>query len=56
MGMPNDISTQLFHRPDYLTVNFSGKTVIVTGSNVGFGKEAVKHLVRLDAEKVIVYV
>ncbi|KAL9075460.1 MAG: hypothetical protein Q9161_001532 [Pseudevernia consocians] len=56
MGMLNDISTQLFHRPDCPTANFSGKTVIITGSNVGLGKETVKHLVRLDAEKVIIAV
>ncbi len=56
MGALNDISTQLFHRPEYPTANFSGKTVIVTGSNVGLGKEAVKHFVRLRAEKVIMAV
>ena len=56
MGMLNDIGTQLFHRPDYPTANFSGKTIIVTGSNVGLGKEAVKHFVRLKAKKVIVAV
>ena len=56
MGMLNDIGTQLFHRPDYPTANFSGKTIIVTGSNVGLGKEAVNHFVRLKAKKVIVAV
>ena len=56
MGMLNDIRTQLFHRPDYPTADFSGKTIIVTGSNVGLGKEAVRHFVRLKAEKVIIAV
>lgn len=54
MGIPNDISTHLFHRPDYPTFDLSGKTIIATGSNVGLGKEAVKNLVRLNAEKVII--
>ena len=56
MGVFNDISTQLFHRPEYPTADFSGKTIIVTGSNVGLGKEAVKHFVRLGAKKVIMAV
>ena len=56
MGILNDISTQLFHRPDYPTADFSGKTIIVTGSNVGLGKEAVKHFVRLRAKKIIIAV
>ena len=56
MGVFNDISIQLFHRPEYPTADFSGKTIIVTGSNVGLGKEAVKHFVRLGAKKVIMAV
>ena len=56
MGVIDDISTQLFHRPEYPTADFSGKTIIVTGSNVGLGKEAVKHFVRLKAKKVIMAV
>ena len=56
MGILNDVYTQLFHRPDFPTADFSGKTIIVTGSNVGLGKEAVKHFIRLNAEKVLVAV
>ena len=56
MGILNDVYTQLFHRPDFPTADFSGKTIIVTGSNVDLGKEAVKHFIRLNAEKVIVAV
>lgn len=56
MGAFNDVSTQIFHRPEYPTTDFSGKTIIVTGSNVGLGKEAVKHFVRLNAKTVIVAV
>ncbi|KAK5275948.1 hypothetical protein LTR16_011942, partial [Cryomyces antarcticus] len=31
----------------------TGKTIIVTGANVGLGFEAAKHFVRLGAEKVV---
>lgn len=40
-------------KPEVPTADFSGKTVIVTGANVGLGKEAVKHFVRQGASKVI---
>ena len=56
MGALNDISIQLFHKPEYPAADFSGKTIIVTGSNVGLGKEAVKNFVRLKAAKVIIAV
>ena len=36
--------------------DFSGQTVIVTGSNVGLGLEAARHFVRLHADKVILAV
>lgn len=49
----NDITSQIGTRPPYPNTDFSGKTVIVTGTNVGLGKEAVRHFVRLNAEKVI---
>ena len=48
--------SQFFIHPKYPTESFSGKTVIVTGSNVGLGKEAARHFTRLDAEKVILAV
>ena len=56
MTVLGDIHTQLFTRPPYPTADFSGKTIIVTGSNVGLGKEAVRHFVRLKAAKVIIAV
>lgn len=37
----------------YPTESFDGKTVIVTGSNVGLGLEAARHFARLGASKVI---
>ncbi|ETS85489.1 hypothetical protein PFICI_03514 [Pestalotiopsis fici W106-1] len=36
--------------------SFAGQTIIVTGSNTGLGLEAARHLVRLEAAKVILAV
>ncbi|KAH6638350.1 hypothetical protein C7974DRAFT_432994 [Boeremia exigua] len=38
------------------TYDYTGKTVIVTGSNVGLGKEAARHFTRLGASTVILAV
>jgi NAD(P)-dependent dehydrogenase (short-subunit alcohol dehydrogenase family) len=38
------------------TASFAGKTVIVTGSNIGLGKEAARHFTRLGAETVVLAV
>ena len=35
---------------------FTGQTIIVTGSNTGLGLEAARHLSRLNAEKIILAV
>jgi len=48
--------SQLAVTVEYPSTDFSGKTVIVTGSNVGLGFEAAKHFVRLKAKKVILAV
>lgn len=48
--------SQLVVRPTYPTNSYTGQTVIVTGSNVGLGKEAARHLARLGATKVILAV
>ncbi|TEY86440.1 hypothetical protein BOTCAL_0008g00140 [Botryotinia calthae] len=45
-----------FTKLPYPQKSFAGKTIIVTGSNVGLGLEAARHLVRLDAAKVILAV
>lgn len=45
--------SQWFITPPYPTQSFAGQTVIVTGSNVGLGKESARHIVSLGAEKVI---
>ncbi|KAJ4386429.1 hypothetical protein N0V93_009324 [Gnomoniopsis smithogilvyi] len=42
-----------FRRLPYPKDDFTGQTIIVTGSNVGLGFEAARHFVRLNAAKVI---
>ncbi|KAJ2902197.1 NAD(P)-binding protein [Zalerion maritima] len=42
-----------FTKLPYPTQDYTGKTVIVTGANVGLGLEAARHFVRLNAAKVI---
>jgi retinol dehydrogenase-12 len=46
----------LFAKYPYPDVDCTGKTIIVTGANIGLGKEAVRHFVRLNACKVILAV
>ncbi|USP75396.1 retinol dehydrogenase 12 [Curvularia clavata] len=48
--------SQLFVKLPYPQGNFSGKTIIITGSNVGLGKEAARHYARLGANKLILAV
>ena len=45
--------SQFFVKPPYPTQSFTGRTVLITGANVGLGKEAARHFTRLGAEKVI---
>jgi retinol dehydrogenase 12 len=47
------LKDQLFFTPPDPTQDFTGQTVIVTGSNVGLGLEAARHITRLNAAKVI---
>jgi retinol dehydrogenase-12 len=49
----NFIHTQLILTIPKPTTSFASKTVIITGASSGLGKEAAKHIVRLDASKVI---
>lgn len=48
--------SQFFKKPVYPTDSCSGKTVIVTGSNVGLGKEAARHYARLGVSTLILAV
>jgi NAD(P)-dependent dehydrogenase (short-subunit alcohol dehydrogenase family) len=50
------LRSQLFVTPAYPTTSCAGQTIIVTGSNVGLGKEAARHFTRLGASKVILAV
>ncbi|KAK2032057.1 short chain dehydrogenase [Colletotrichum zoysiae] len=45
-----------FKKLPYPAEDCAGRTVIVTGSNVGLGLEAARHFVRLNAAKVILAV
>lgn len=56
MGFWIDWTRGQFSTLPYPTKSFAGKTVIVTGSNVGLGLEGARHIVRLGAEKVILAV
>ena len=47
---------QLFTAPHYPKHSVQDQTIIVTGSNVGLGLEAARHLVRMGAETVILAV
>ena len=48
--------SQFFVTPPYPDHDFSGQTVIVTGSNTGLGFEAARHFARLRCEKLILAV
>ncbi|KAJ0328991.1 hypothetical protein COL922a_013039 [Colletotrichum nupharicola] len=48
--------SQLFFEPRAPTTLFTDQVIIVTGSNVGLGYEAVRHFVRLNAARVILAV
>jgi NAD(P)-dependent dehydrogenase (short-subunit alcohol dehydrogenase family) len=50
------LQSQLFVSLPKPTASFAGKTVIVTGSNVGLGKEAARHYAGLGASTVILAV
>lgn len=50
------VHSQLRVTPAQPSHTFRGQTVIVTGSNIGLGKEAARHIARLGAEKLILAV
>jgi len=53
--MFEDLRLQFTKLP-YPVVDCTGKTIVVVGSNIGMGKEAVRHFARLNASKVIIAV
>ena len=50
------LKSQLWTTLPYPTSDFSGQTVIVTGSNTGLGKEAARHIARLGATRIVLAV
>ncbi|KAK4496367.1 hypothetical protein PRZ48_012347 [Zasmidium cellare] len=48
--------SQATYRAPLPTESFEGQTIIVTGANAGLGRDAVRHLVRLNASRVILAV
>ncbi|KAH8649299.1 short-chain dehydrogenase/reductase, partial [Xylariales sp. PMI_506] len=50
------LSSQLFRTVPYPTQSFAKQTVIITGSNVGLGLEAARHVYRLGCAKLILAV
>jgi NAD(P)-dependent dehydrogenase (short-subunit alcohol dehydrogenase family) len=50
------IYSQFFASLPYPTGSYRGKTVVITGSNVGLGKEAARHFARLGVSKLILAV
>lgn len=47
---------QLIKSMKYPTDSYAGKTIIITGSNTGLGKEAARHYVRLGVSRLILAV
>lgn len=56
MTFPSFLYSQLIQRLPYPDHSFASKTVIITGSNVGLGKEAARHVVRLGVSTLILAV
>jgi retinol dehydrogenase-12 len=48
------IRTQLTPLPPVKPVDLSGRTVVVTGANVGLGFEAAKHFARMRPAKLVI--
>jgi NAD(P)-dependent dehydrogenase (short-subunit alcohol dehydrogenase family) len=55
-GMLGFLKSQFFASLPKPTTDCTGKTIIVTGSNTGLGKEAARHFVQLGASTVILAV
>ena len=52
--LPRFLYSQFLVTPPKPTQDCTGKTIIVTGANVGLGKEAARHFVQLNCAKLII--
>lgn len=52
--LPQFFYSQFFITPKAPTKDCTGKTVIITGANVGLGKETARHYARLNAAQIII--
>ncbi|KAK8064130.1 short-chain dehydrogenase [Apiospora saccharicola] len=48
--------SQLFKKLPLPTISYTGKTVVITGSNTGLGKEAARHFINLGVTRLILAV
>ncbi|KAJ5150453.1 short-chain dehydrogenase/reductase [Penicillium coprophilum] len=56
MSVLSFLYSQLFVTPPVPTYDFTGQTIIITGANRGIGLEAARHLLRLNARRVVLAV
>ncbi|KAJ5546658.1 short-chain dehydrogenase/reductase [Penicillium frequentans] len=56
MSVLSFLHSQLFVTPPVPTYDFGGQTIIITGGNRGIGFEAARHLLKLNAKRVILAV
>lgn len=55
-GFLRFIHSQLFVKLPVPSTSYTGKTVVITGANVGLGKEAARHFAHLGASSIILAV
>jgi NADPH:quinone reductase-like Zn-dependent oxidoreductase len=48
------VRSQLSKTPPVPVADLTGKTVVVTGANIGLGFEAAKHFARMNPAKVVI--
>jgi NAD(P)-dependent dehydrogenase (short-subunit alcohol dehydrogenase family) len=56
MSVLSFLHSQLFVTPPVPTYDFGGQTIVITGGNRGIGFEAARHLLQLNAKRVILAV